>query len=263
MNGRNTGRSGRQSNSSCRTVALSRSRRSLKFVKKFDEPFRSCVYHRKLVKPYPVPYRCLYATDVRNLFLAGRHISASHVAFGAVRVMRTLGILGEVVGMAATICAKEDIYPRDVYRSRLDDDPHAKLPELFRWLETPGKNTYQVELEAPIDELSVQMLFDGAVCSIESLFPAKNALASTVRSLDDDGWRTATDPKNERREAQWFIAPREKAKPTEVPWIIQDPFPSYHGVAWYWRTFERRRILMPAGGICCGSGRSIIGRRSG
>ncbi|MBN2308575.1 MAG: FAD-dependent oxidoreductase [Candidatus Hydrogenedentes bacterium] len=89
-------------------------------AKKFEEPFRSCAYHRNILKAYPVPYRCLYAKDVKNLFLAGRHISASHVAFGAVRVMRTLGLLGEVVGMAATICAKEDIYPRDIYESRLD-----------------------------------------------------------------------------------------------------------------------------------------------
>ena len=90
-------------------------------IKKFNEPFRSCAYHRHLIKPYPVPYRCLYAKDVKNLFLAGRHISASHVAFSSVRVMRTLGLLGEVAGMAATICAKEGIYPRDVYESRLDD----------------------------------------------------------------------------------------------------------------------------------------------
>jgi len=89
-------------------------------AEKFDEPFRSCAYHRNLVKPYPVPYRCLYAKDVTNLFLAGRHISTSHVAFGSARVMRTLGVLGEVVGMAATICAKENIYPRDVYKSRFD-----------------------------------------------------------------------------------------------------------------------------------------------
>ena len=67
-----------------------------------------------------MPYRCLYSKNVPNLFLVGRHISTSHVAFGAVRVMRTLGMLGEVVGMAASICAKENIYPRDVYESRLD-----------------------------------------------------------------------------------------------------------------------------------------------
>lgn len=85
--------------------------------KKFEEPFRSCAYHRGIVKPYAVPYRCLYARDVKNLFLGGRHISTSHVAFSTVRVMRTLGVLGEVIGMAASICAKENLTPRDVYES--------------------------------------------------------------------------------------------------------------------------------------------------
>ena len=93
---------------------------------KFREPFRSCAYHRNLVKPYPVPYRCLYARDVDNLFLAGRHLSASHVAFGSVRVMRTLGLLGEVVGLAAALCAREGIQPRDVYESKL-----AELKEMM------------------------------------------------------------------------------------------------------------------------------------
>ncbi len=90
-------------------------------IAKFAEPFRSCAYHRNLMRPYPVPYRCLYARDVRNLFLGGRIISASHVAFGALRVMRTLGLLGEVVGMAATICAREGLCPRDLYPSRFGE----------------------------------------------------------------------------------------------------------------------------------------------
>ena len=65
------------------------------------------------------------------------------------------------------------------------------------------------------------------------------ALANAeVISLDGDGWRIATDPKNEGREAKWFTAPREEATPTKVPWIIQDAFPGYHGVAWYWREFD-------------------------
>lgn len=88
---------------------------------KFAEPFRSCAYHRNLVKPYPVPYRCLYARDVPNLFLGGRILSASHVAFGSVRVMRTLGLLGEVIGMAAAICARENLLPRDLYALRFEE----------------------------------------------------------------------------------------------------------------------------------------------
>ena len=89
-------------------------------VAKFKEPFRSAAYHRGTGNTPSVPYRCLYARDCPNLFLAGRHISCSHVAFAAARVMRTLGQLGEVVGMAAKICRDEKCLPRDVYKTHLE-----------------------------------------------------------------------------------------------------------------------------------------------
>ena len=88
---------------------------------KFPEPFRSCAYHRHYGGPYAIPYRCLYARDCANLLLAGRHISCSHVAFAGVRVMRTLGMLGEVAGMAAAICRKYGCQPRDVSTSHLEE----------------------------------------------------------------------------------------------------------------------------------------------
>lgn len=89
--------------------------------KTFDEGFQSCAYHRGLSAPSEIPYRCLYARDVPNLFLGGRIISATHVAFSSIRVMRTLGMLGEVAGMAAAVCIKHQCNPRDVYHSHLDD----------------------------------------------------------------------------------------------------------------------------------------------
>ena len=85
----------------------------------FGEAFRSFAYHRGIRHPYPMPYRCLYAKDVSNLFLGGRTVSASHVAFASVRVMRTLGMLGEVVGLAAAICRRHDCLPRGVYEEHL------------------------------------------------------------------------------------------------------------------------------------------------
>ncbi|MGI5923341.1 MAG: FAD-dependent oxidoreductase [Lentisphaeria bacterium] len=93
----------------------------------FPEPFRSCAYHRDIGASYPVPYRCLYAGDVSNLFLGGRHISMSHVAFSCARVMRTLGILGEVIGMAAALCARHGCTPRDIYAKHFDE-----LKEMMR-----------------------------------------------------------------------------------------------------------------------------------
>jgi len=59
-----------------------------------------------------------------------------------------------------------------------------------------------------------------------------------VIPLDSYQWRLAVDPTNVGREQKWFDSPRPEAKTTKVPWIIQDAFPGYHGVAWYWRDFE-------------------------
>ncbi len=87
----------------------------------YEEPFRSYAYHRGIVEAYPIPYRCLYARDIENLFLSGRIVSCSHVAFSAIRVMRTLGQLGEVVGIAAGICRKKDCLPKDVYEKYLPE----------------------------------------------------------------------------------------------------------------------------------------------
>jgi len=66
-----------------------------------------------------------------------------------------------------------------------------------------------------------------------------------VISLDGT-WRTATDQSNVGREQKWFLALRQDAKSTPVPSIIQEAFPGYHGVVWYWREFETPPILMPA-----------------
>lgn len=43
--------------------------------------------------------------------MAGRNISVSHVALGTVRVMRTTGMMGEVAGMAASLCKKHGVPP--------------------------------------------------------------------------------------------------------------------------------------------------------
>jgi len=84
------------------------------------EAFRSEAHHLKIT-PYPIPYRCLYSRNVPNLLLAGRNISVTHVALGTVRVQRTTGMMGEVVGMAAGICKLRSTTPRGVYQHHLDE----------------------------------------------------------------------------------------------------------------------------------------------
>ena len=77
-------------------------------------PFKA-ISRQRVIYPYAVPYRCLYSRNVSNLFMAGRNISVTHVALGSVRVMRTTGMMGEVVGMAASVCHANRAYPRQVY----------------------------------------------------------------------------------------------------------------------------------------------------
>lgn len=64
--------------------------------------------------------------------------------------------------------------------------------------------------------------------------------ASTLTSLDSDDWLLAIDPDGKGRDEKWFVGPPAsvQTKKTRVPWIIQDAFPAYHGVAWYWRDFN-------------------------
>lgn len=77
--------------------------------------FKSIAKHIQIYE-YPIPYRCLYSRNVNNLFMAGRNISVTHMALGTVRVMRTTGMMGEVIGLAASVCDKNDVLPRRVYQ---------------------------------------------------------------------------------------------------------------------------------------------------
>ena len=81
--------------------------------------FKSICTHGK-TNPYAVPYRCLYSRNVNNLFMAGRNISVTHIGLGTVRVMRTTGMMGEVVGLAASLCTRHKALPRDIYTTHLD-----------------------------------------------------------------------------------------------------------------------------------------------
>jgi hypothetical protein len=101
-----------------------------------DNPFISIAEHDRRIDRlygYPVPYRCFYSKDIDNLFMAGRCISVTHEALGTVRVMKTCGMMGEVVGKAASLCRQYECSPREVYQRYLSD--------LLTMLQLPGKAT--------------------------------------------------------------------------------------------------------------------------
>ncbi len=106
-------------------------------------PIDGCTqYHAKGV--YPIPYRTLYSRNIKNLFLAGRIISASHVAYGSTRVMATCGHNAAPVGLAAALCKKYSALPRDIAAG-----PY--LAELQRELIKRGQYIPGVALNDPAD----------------------------------------------------------------------------------------------------------------
>ncbi len=72
-----------------------------------------------LVSPYSVPLRSCYAKEVSNLFFAGRVMSASRIVFNSLRVMCTLAIIGQGVGVAAAYCAENDLLPEQLRENDL------------------------------------------------------------------------------------------------------------------------------------------------
>ncbi len=62
--------------------------------------------------------------------------------------------------------------------------------------------------------------------------------APTLATSLDGEWQIAIDPDNTGRDQKWFLNPRPDAKTTPVPSILQEAFPEYHGVVWYWRNFD-------------------------
>lgn len=70
---------------------------------------------------YQIPYRTLYSKDIQNLFLAGRNFSCTHIGLSGPRVMNTTGQMGAAVGIAAALCKKHQVTPREIYQKHLKE----------------------------------------------------------------------------------------------------------------------------------------------
>jgi hypothetical protein len=140
------------------------------YAEKFpDNPFISIANHDRRIDRsygYPVPYRCFYSRNIENLFMSGRCISVTHEALGTTRVMKTCGMMGEVVGRATGICVLHDCLPRQVYTHY--------WPEMDVLLKLPGKahrKTVYDDFIIPADALPLA----GAHGPMTGLDPAKLA----------------------------------------------------------------------------------------
>ncbi len=121
-------------------------------------------WHAKGV--YAIPYRCMYSRNVRNLFLAGRILSVSHVAFGSTRVMATLAHAGQAVGMAAALCRRNSLLPAQLAESSRIDRLRLELARTGQYmpgyrLEDPDDLTRTASLSCSSEYLLDNLPADG------------------------------------------------------------------------------------------------------
>ena len=93
---------------------------------------------------FEIPYRTLYSKNISNLFIAGRIISVSHVAFGATRVMATCAYIGQSIGMAAVLCKNEGLLPREILTN-------GHIPQLQQKLSLNGQYIPGVKINDVLD----------------------------------------------------------------------------------------------------------------
>ncbi|MGH2758041.1 MAG: FAD-dependent oxidoreductase [Actinomycetota bacterium] len=75
---------------------------------------------------FEIPLRSLIASDVENLLVAGRCISATHEALASSRVTGVCMAIGEAAGVAAATCISEDRTAREIDGEKLRADLEAR-----------------------------------------------------------------------------------------------------------------------------------------
>lgn len=118
-------------------------------------------YHSEGV--YSIPYRCYVSKDISNLYIVGRLISVSHVAFGSTRVMITSALGGQAIGCAAAMCKEKGCLPADLLEP-------AAMAELQNRLSLMGQSIPHVSISADSNLLSSASLQASSTLSFDG-FP--------------------------------------------------------------------------------------------
>jgi hypothetical protein len=95
----------------------------------YDFRLKDWIFDMRDREMYGIPFSCLYSANVDNLMMAGKHISVTHVAASATKLMGNGAQHGVAVAAAASLCNTHGISPR-----RLKDDHFGELKTLVEHL---------------------------------------------------------------------------------------------------------------------------------
>lgn len=86
----------------------------------YDFRLKDWIFDMRDQESYEIPFRCLYSKNIDNLMMAGKHISVSHVAASATKLMGNGAQHGVAVGIAAAMCVAKGTTPRGLYEDHLE-----------------------------------------------------------------------------------------------------------------------------------------------
>ena len=155
----------------------------------FDRPDLPPARQINTREVYNIPLRALYSKNVSNLLMAGRNISASHVAFTSTRVMGTCAVIGQAVGTAAALCTRHGLTPR-----QLDQD-RTRLAELQQTLLRDDQTIKGLRNEDPAD-----LARQANITASDELehAPAENVINGITRDIPGQSINRWTTPLGEK-----------------------------------------------------------------
>ena len=153
---------------------------------------------------FSIPYRSLYSKDIDNLLMAGRDISASHVAMSATRVMLTCAVIGQASGTAAAMCARHDTTPRGIYRDQLEELQQQLLKDGAYLIDLPNRDPNDLARAAAVTASSERVRDGGEVMA------AGNVINGHARAAG--GKTNAWGPDGDDSAAPWIALEWEQPR---------------------------------------------------
>lgn len=127
---------------------------------------------------YDIPLRCCFSRNIPNLWMAGRNISATHVAFASTRVMATCAAIGEGVGVALATALRHQVDPAEVVAQK------DLITQVQQTLLRQDAFLIGIKNTDPLDQARTATV--NASSEIAEA-PAKNILSGYTRSVHGKG----------------------------------------------------------------------------
>lgn len=145
----------------------------------------------RLPSIYQIPLRSCYCRDLKNLYLAGRNISASHIAFASTRIMATCASIGQAVGTAAALGVHQGLAPQQIVAQHIPMLQQQLLADGVFLANIPNTDPHDLARLAKVTASSIQD--DSDQWSPRKVIDGYNH-PDPVLAGDYHAWRSASLP---------------------------------------------------------------------